>query len=49
MHAGSVWYVWCMVYGVWSVQINFVTTEHCRYGSMEDRGVSNAEYLAKFI
>ena len=41
-----------MVYGVWSVQVmlrNFITTEHCRYGSMEDHGVSTAEYLVHLV
>ena len=41
----------CMVYGALlklCCEI-FITTEHCRYGSMEDRGVSNAEHLVHLV
>ena len=44
-------YMVCMVYGLYDVLgvlsyvVKFAAAEHGRYGSMEDFGVSKAEYL----
>ena len=44
------WSAWvcivCMVYGLLEFKLwTFIAAEHGRYGSLEDCGVSNAEYL----
>ena len=46
------WYMVCMV--CWSLSYVvklycFIAAEHGRYGSMEDSGVSNAEYLVHLV